>query len=304
MRHLTYLVLMIGLVACAPRRPAKVDEIGTKPHRTHTSNYAKHQRNNKQNQTHKVVKGDSLYSIGFRYHVDYKTLAQINNIKPPYRIYPGQTLQLTPPKNKVFKPTQQTTVQTQPLQTNRPINAKVENKPTNNNSQTTNKSLNKPITQTSNKPINQPVNKPIIQTKPQDKPPTQKPVKTPIKTNLNWLWPTEGKIRTTFLASNPARKGISIGGDEGQPVKAAEAGVVVYSGNGLLGYGELVIIKHNDTYLSAYGHNKTLKVKEGENVTRGQVIAELGSSGTNVNNLHFEIRKNGQPVNPLDYVKP
>lgn len=289
---------MTALLSCAPRRPAKVDEIGTKPHRSQTSTYAKHQRHSKQAKSHKVVKGDSLYSIGFRYQVDYKTLAQINNIKPPYRIYPGQRINLIPPKGKVFKPTKQSTVQTKPLSSSQPVTAEVDNKP--------NTTLSKPIKHPPKNAASTPVqhNKPVA--KPTKKTVAKKPVpvKTPNKTNLNWLWPTQGKIRTTFLASNPARKGISIGGKEGQPVKAAEAGVVVYSGNGLLGYGELIIIKHNDSYLSAYGHNKTLKVKEGQSVTRGQVIAELGSSGTNVNNLHFEIRKNGQPVNPLNYVKP
>lgn len=292
------MLLLALLVSCKPRRPAKVDEIGTKPLRSQSSSYNRHQRNKKQSNTHKVSTGDSLYSIGFRYDVDYKTLAQYNNIKPPYRIYPGQIIKLTPPKGKVFKPTKQSTVQTKPLKSNQSLSAKVEQKPVENKAQANTSKPAKP----SNNQVTQTANKP----KPKNQPPAKKPipVKTPTKTDLNWLWPTQGKIRTTFLASNPARKGISIGGKEGQPVKATEAGVVVYSGNGLLGYGELIIIKHNDSYLSAYGHNKTLKVKEGQTVTRGQVIAELGSSGTNVNNLHFEIRKNGKPVNPLNYVKP
>ena len=305
MRLLTTVLICSLLFACAPRRPAKVDEVGTKPHRTQTTRYAKHQRSKPNTTTHKVVKGDSLYSIGFKYHVDYKKLAEINNIKPPYRIYPNQIIQLQPSQDKTFKPNKQSTVQTKPLQKNQPINPQTKPATQNKTSNvTTDNAVSKPIS----KPISKPTTQPIVKTTPatNNKPPNSKPVpvKTPTKTNLNWLWPTQGKIRTTFLASNPARKGISIGGNEGQPVKAAEAGVVVYSGNGLLGYGELIIIKHNDTYLSAYGHNKILKVKEGETVSRGQVIAELGSSGTNVNNLHFEIRKNGQPVNPLNYVKP
>lgn len=293
--------MIISLLACAPRRPAKVDEIGTKPHRTYSKSNTRHVPKNTKPTTHRVIKGDSLYSIGFRYQVDYKTLAQINNIKPPYRIYPNQILKLNAPQGKVFKPSKNTTVQTKPMASNKPITAKVDTQPKANNKQSIKN--NKKTTQAVNKTPKQ-VNK--VPTKVASKPPAKKPVpvKTPNNTNLNWLWPTQGKIRTTFLASNPARKGISIGGKEGQPVKAAEAGVVVYSGNGLLGYGELVIIKHNESYLSAYGHNRTLKVKEGQTVTRGQVIAELGSSGTNVNNLHFEIRKNGKPVNPLNYVKP
>ncbi|MCX7554037.1 peptidoglycan DD-metalloendopeptidase family protein [Marinicella sp. S1101] len=307
MRKAIILLIILCLVACAPRRPAKVDEVGTKPHRSHTKSYARHSKKDQQQKTHKVVKGDSLYSIGFRYQKDYKQLAAINNIKPPYRIYPNQILKLTgEPDKVVFSPSKNTTVETKPIVSNKPIVARNEatnkntNKATNNQPKPTNKQANKPAS----KPEAQAKTVPTTPTT--QRPPAKKPmvVKTPNNSNLKWLWPTNGKIRTTFLASNPARKGISIGGQSGQPVKAAEAGVVVYSGNGLLGYGELIIIKHNDAFLSAYGHNKTLKVKEGMSVTRGQVIAELGSSGTNVNNLHFEIRKNGKPVNPLNYVKP
>lgn len=293
MRWLLLICLLVGLSACAPRRPAQVDEVNSKPDRSQTQSHSRHQSRNKKTAQYTVIKGDSLYSIGFRHQVDYKTLAAINGIQPPYRIYPGQVLKL---KGTVISPRPNTVVQTQPPNTSPKA---------------------QPNQQKTQKPT---VKQPVVQAKPSTKkppanttnntPPPQKPARKPVvantpnNTNLKWLWPTEGKIRSTFLASNPARKGISIGGQEGQAVKAAEAGVVVYSGNGLLGYGELVIIKHNDQFLSAYGHNKSLKVKEGESVKRGQLIAELGSSGTNVNNLHFEIRKNGKPVNPLDYVRP
>ncbi len=305
MRHLIITIGLFCLFACAPHRPAKVDEIGTKPHRSYVKSNTRHNKNNKQNLTHKVVKGDSLYSIGFRYHKDYKTLASINNIKPPYRIYPNQIIRLTgETKDAVFKPTNNAKVKTQPIITQKPIVAKNEPLPKTNTKTQTSDTLKSNKSTTISKPVV--AESTTTNPKPISKPPAQKPitVQTPNKIDLKWLWPTKGKIRTTFLASNPARKGISISGLAGQPIKAAEAGVVVYSGNGLLGYGELIIIKHNDAFLSAYGHNKSLKVREGQTVTRGQVIAELGSSGTNINNLHFEIRKNGKPVNPLNYVKP
>lgn len=288
-----------------------MDEIGSKPHRSYSQSKT-HRSNKKPATTYVVKKGDSLYSIGFRYQIDYKKLAAINGITAPYRIYPKQVLQLKgEPKVVTFKPSN-SQVQTKPLVRQAPIKAKPEpvTKPVANSSQPSTQPVSKPQQKpavastnnqaTTNKPVtSKPAVKPV--SKPASKPIT---VATPNNSNLKWLWPTDGKIRTTFLASNPARKGISIGGKEGQAVKAAEAGVVVYSGNGLLGYGELIIIKHNDAYLSAYGHNRSLKVKEGQSVTRGQVIAELGSTGTNVNNLHFEIRKNGKPVNPLNFVKP
>ena len=285
MRILICIILIINLWACTPKRPARVDEINTKPHRTQTKSNDRHPIRKHNQTTHQVSKGESLYSIGFKYQVDYKKLAAYNNIKAPYQIYPKQILRLTaPPQQKVFKPSKESVVQTKPLSNNKPVVAQ---------------STTTPAASTKPKP------KPTTTASANQKTPNKTTVvKTPTNNNLKWLWPTDGIIRTTFLASNPARKGISISGKEGQAIKAAEAGVVVYSGNGLLGYGELIIIKHNEQYLSAYGHNKSLKVKEGESVTRGQVIAELGSTGTNVNNLHFEIRKNGKPVNPLDYVKP
>ncbi len=311
MRLVLLSILLISLCSCAPRQPAKVDEIGAKPHRTYSKSHARHPLNDKQQTTHTVVKGDSLYSIGFRYQKDYQTLAAINNIKPPYRIYPKQIIKLTGnPKKVVFKPSNNSQVaQTSPITSGQAISAKIEpikdssvqSKPT-----TAVKQPPQSTAQVTTEPVTKPVTKPPVKSSPDVKSTNNKPmvVATPNNTNLKWLWPTNGKIRTTFLASSPARKGISIGGKEGQAVKAAEAGVVVYSGNGLLGYGELIIIKHNDEYLSAYGHNKTLKAKEGQTVQRGETIAELGSTGTNVNNLHFEIRKNGKPVNPLNYVKP
>ncbi len=299
-------MLCVCLVACAPKRPARVDEVGTKPHRTQTKSNSRHPIRDSKRKNHRVSKGESLYSIGFRYQIDYKKLAAMNNIKPPYRIYPDQILQLQSQSDKkIFKPSQNSQVQTKPLVKTTPVTAKA-------TPENQKKSQTKPITSgqtTAKTTTKKPPQK--SNTSPTKKPPANKPiakkpvvVHTPTNTSLKWLWPTQGKIRTTFLASNPARKGISIGGKEGQPVKASEAGVVVYSGNGLLGYGELIIIKHNEQYLSAYGHNKSLKVQEGQSVTRGQVIAELGSTGTNVNNLHFEIRKNGKPVNPLSFVKP
>ena len=107
-----------------------------------------------------------------------------------------------------------------------------------------------------------------------------------------------------FSPDQPLQKGVDIAGDMGEPVRAAAAGRVVYSGSGLIGYGNLIIIKHNEHYLSAYGYNRMLLVKEGDEVTRGQEIAEMGvaSTATKDIKLHFEIRRDGEPVNPLNYL--
>ena len=121
---------------------------------------------------------------------------------------------------------------------------------------------------------------------------------------LRWVWPAQGNVIRAFSSGTNENKGIDIAGREGDPVLAAESGEVVYAGNGLLRYGELVIIKHNDQFLSAYAHNSSLNVSEGDRVSRGQQIASLGSTGVDRDMLHFEIRLAGQPVNPATYLPP
>ncbi len=118
---------------------------------------------------------------------------------------------------------------------------------------------------------------------------------------MSWRWPADGSLLKRFQ-SGDAIPGIEIAGKAGDPIRAAADGVVVYSGNGLVGYGELVIIKHNDSFLSAYGHNSKRLVKEGQRVTAGQSIAEMGSTGASRNELEFQIRKDGNPVDPLGFL--
>ena len=117
---------------------------------------------------------------------------------------------------------------------------------------------------------------------------------------LHWQWPIKGRIVKSF--SQSGRKGIDISGQLGQSVRAAEAGKVVYSGDGLIGYGNLLIIKHNEMYLSAYANNSRLLVSEGQVINKSQVVAEVGKVGSGQPALHFEIRKNGKPVNPVNYL--
>jgi lipoprotein NlpD len=118
----------------------------------------------------------------------------------------------------------------------------------------------------------------------------------------NWQWPTRGRLLRGYKPNEPGKKGINIGGHNEQPVKAAASGKVVYVGSGLVGYGRLIIIRHNEELLSTYGHNSILLVEEGEAVEAGQVIAKMGSSGTDRTELYFEIRKDGKPVDPLAYL--
>lgn len=119
---------------------------------------------------------------------------------------------------------------------------------------------------------------------------------------LAWAWPAEGQVISTFASGDPTRQGIDIAGKRGDPVRAAADGVVVYSGSGLVGYGELVIVKHDASWLSAYGHNRARLVAEGAKVSAGQQIAEMGRTGADRDMLHFEIRHDGKPVDPQRYL--
>jgi lipoprotein NlpD len=121
--------------------------------------------------------------------------------------------------------------------------------------------------------------------------------------SAGWIWPTTGKLLHPFNEGNNP-KGVAIGGNPGQPIVASAAGKVVYSGMGLRGYGKLIIIKHDNTYLSVYAHNRELLVKEGERVSKGQRIAEMGNLDSERVGLHFEIRRLGKPVDPLEYLPP
>ncbi|MCD9005927.1 peptidoglycan DD-metalloendopeptidase family protein [Luteimonas sp. XNQY3] len=124
----------------------------------------------------------------------------------------------------------------------------------------------------------------------------------PVRSPFRWQWPTQGQIVGRYVGNDPTKQGIDIAGTPGQAVNAAADGVVVYSGAGLVGYGELIIVKHDEQWLTAYGHNRTRKVNEGERVRAGQQIAELGRTGAARDMLHFEIRYNGKPVDPLTYL--
>ena len=121
-------------------------------------------------------------------------------------------------------------------------------------------------------------------------------------TNMKWTWPTKGRVIKTFQISRPGKKGLNIAGKVGQKVLTTAPGKVVYSGSGLIGYGKLIIIKHNENFLSAYGHNRKILVKEGQVVKGQQKIAELGTTGANRAMLHFEIRYKGKPVDPMKYL--
>ncbi len=213
-------------------------------------------------QHHRVSPGETLYSIAWRYDVDHRRLAKHNGIRPPFTIYPGQMLQLD--------------VGSGPVESAAPPPAIAKESPS------TEKATPRSKNQTTSKPA--PTSPPLVTGAPQ------------------WRWPVKGRVLSAFGASTGLNQGIDIDGKLGDSVLAAAAGQVVYAGNGLRGYGNLVIIKHNDTFLSAYAHNRRLTVSEGDSVKAGEVIAEMGATGADSVRLHFEIRRDGKPVDPIGYL--
>jgi lipoprotein NlpD len=216
-----------------------------------------------------VKRGDTLFSIAFRYGWDWKALAERNNVAAPYTIRPGQTIRFDGRSNSAPAPMEVVT-----------------------------RSNSSPSSSSKITVIRRPVgaiNAPIAA--PATTPQTAQQAVGPAPGN--WAWPSNGVLIGKFSSNGSLNKGIDIAGDLGQPVLAASDGSVVYAGSGLRGYGELVIIKHSETYVSAYGHNRRLLVREGQQVKAGQTIAEMGSTGTDRVKLHFEIRRQGKPVDPL-----
>lgn len=251
---------------------------------------------------YRVVAGDTLYSIAFRHGLDYRELAWINGIAPPFTIYPGEEIRFS------GKPMAPATVARapapRPLPPARQVPPSAPAGPISAAAAPT--AVPTPVvaapvpTATATSVAAVPATASAAAATPVQSPPAP----SRLVGGIAWRWPTDGAILDGYQANDPGRQGIDLGGRSGQPVYAAADGVVVYSGNGLIGYGELIIIKHSDSYLSAYGHNRVRLVKEGERVRAGQEIAEMGSSGAPRVELHFEIRRDGKPVDPLDYLPP
>ena len=287
---------------------------------------------------HTVIKGETLFGIGLQFGIDYKEIAAVNNIPAPYPIRIGQKLDLSSFKTKTvaasdsikpettkpdaikpddgvvvssikvepvttgtaIKPNSApvgsavTPILTEPKATREPYSVAAWNRVT-----PTKTAINKPIETkpADNKPVNAAYSKPtdekLTDVKPTDVKPTD-------DESLNWSWPTQGKISASY--NEASNKGIEIAGASGQAINAAAPGKVIYSGSDLRGYGKLVIIKHNKTYLSVYAHNSKIVVKEGQAIAAGQKIAEMGNTDANSVKLHFEIRRLGKSIDPTKYL--
>ena len=311
-----------------------------------------------------VEQGDTLYGIAWRHEMDYRDLARLNQIGPPYRIQPGQELRLNEgPRTVGMAPQERdndTQVATatglggqqafqssdddwllpdeQAIERNRRLSAQpldtAEQTPTEvalesagqiaatppatpEPSQPAPEPQETPATQPEPDPAPQPEPEPEPEPEPAPEPEPEPQVDagtqvageperatqtyTPVD-EVSWQWPVDGELIGRFGEGGNITAGIDIAGQKGQPVKAAGPGIVVYAGSGVRGYGNLILLKHNDQYLSAYAHNDTLQVTENDVVEAGQVIASMGDSDAESVRLHFEVRKDGQPQDPLEYL--
>ena len=261
-------------------------------------------------EAYKVRSGDTLYSIAFGYGLDWRRVARWNDISAPYTIHVGDWLRLQAPPDMRPAVVAAETPETAPAPA-----AKRATRDTSDAGGSGSRAA--PATRTPGPGAAGPAAMPV-QPEPRPQPAVVRrpavsddnaeaaPVPAAATRNVAgvaWRWPTEGGIARGFN-TGASRKGILISGEGGQSIRAAADGEVVYSGNGLIGYGELIIIKHSDRMLSAYAHNRERLVGEGQKVRSGQLIARMGSDERERFVLHFEIRRDGKPDDPVNYLPP
>ncbi|MEZ8632827.1 murein hydrolase activator NlpD [Vibrio lentus] len=293
------LLLSCALVGCAANSPAPVSSLN--------KNYSSIDRGSYRGSYYEVKKGDTLYFIAYVTNKDVKDLVSYNNLAAPYTIHPGQKLKLWRPSYSAPAYGKSTVVAaTVVAPAAAATTASASSKPK--STSVKSKNSNSKPAQTSSKPVKKDPPKKVEQSKSkeyvgskgkQNVTPSTKPTSDKVS---KWLWPTKGRVIKNFSVGEQGNKGIDIAGQRGQPIVSTAGGTVVYSGNALRGYGNLVIVKHNDNYLSAYAHNDRLLVSEGQSVKPGQKIATMGSSGAGSVRLHFEIRYQGKSVNPKRYL--
>lgn len=295
-RALVLMLVVALLAACGHSRVVKRE--GSSGSERPTRSAPASSRDRSGGDAYLVRGGDTLYGIAFRHGLDYREVASWNRIPAPYTIYPGQKLSLRAPSGS------------------RPSTGSVTGMPAPAARTPSGAAVSTPLppeTAPASGSATRPATTPAVvattpsptATSPAVPPATAPAVPPPSAVSATgWRWPAKGQLIGRFAANDPKRQGIDIAGSAGQPVVAAADGVVVYSGAGLVGYGELIIVKHSDEWLSAYAHNRRRLVTEGTAVKGGQQIAELGRSGTSRDMLHFEVRRNGKPVDPLQVLPP
>lgn len=272
------LLCALAVTACASQRPAPVvDRSGRSAAATATLPAAPAVVRTAKDGIYVAQRGDTVANVALAFGVSPKDLARWNGLRESEGLIPGQTVQVTPPPDvaTVSPITRGGQVEVRPLPPGGPA----------------------PEAPASLPPGVAPGSPPAVA--PPASPAPSEPAR-PSSASLPWLWPTAGKVIENF--DDPRNKGIDIAGNEGAPVQAAADGEVVYVGSAVRGYGNLVIVRHSDDYITAYAHNRKVLVAEKQSVKRGQAIAELGRSDADRPKLHFEIRHQGKPVDPLKYL--
>jgi lipoprotein NlpD len=305
-----YTLVVILIAGCASRAPAPVDDRrpapvaqpmppvpqatllpGTAPLAARPDYYV-------------IKRGDTLYSIALEHGVDYRELAQWNRLEDPSRIRVGQELRVTSPEDssavQVGAARLPGEIESRPLGSSPPTAQSTQD----GGMKISPKALRLPYSEQNLAALSRSDSRPDAkqEAKPEAKLEPAKPVAERDPEAIEFAWPARGKVLAGF--AEPNNKGLDISGKPGDPVLAAATGRVMYTGTGIRGYGKLIVIKHENNFNSVYAHNREILVKEGQNVTRGQRIAELGDTDADAPKLHFEIRKSGKPVDPAKYLPP
>ncbi|WP_444998382.1 peptidoglycan DD-metalloendopeptidase family protein [Aliikangiella sp. IMCC44359] len=313
-RKITTIVIVSLLYGCSYNAPAPVIDLYARSNQSQVLSKPDStplQKAAELKDFHIVKPGETLFSIAWYYALEHEKLAEINQIKNNL-IFPGQKLLLKHIGNQpIFNPESLiAALNEEILQT--PVRydfevGKVEKPQIQQKKQSRIKVSSRSRYKKNNKHSQTQKTKEVkVASVSKAKSYSQKNKVQPVRLNkdqtISWIWPTDGRILDRFSSSSNANRGLDIAAARGQPVRATASGRVVYEGNGLRGYGNLVIIKHDNNYLSAYAHNQKIHVSENEFVNAGQRIADVGSSGTHIDKLHFEIRYKGKPVDPLNYL--
>ncbi|GEM80986.1 murein hydrolase activator NlpD [Vibrio superstes] len=285
LRSIIGIALVAALVGCAPSGFSAKNR-----------DYKQLDRGSFRGSFYEVDKGDTLYYIAYITDRNVNNLIRFNNLKAPYTLRVGQRIKLWHPDYKDTTPAYSSSKPVAVAQTSTAKSPPPAQSTAQNSGQTSTnpqKSATAKVDQQSTKEYVG--SKQSVNSAATSKPPANKAVSS-------WEWPTKGRVISKFSSGEQGNKGIDIAGQRGQSVISTASGSVVYSGSALRGYGNLIIVKHNDDYLSAYAHNDNLLVHEGQTVSAGQKIATMGSSGTSGVKLHFEIRYQGKSVNPERYL--
>jgi lipoprotein NlpD len=299
-RLLVLAFLFFALVGCraSGNKRAPIEERDTSAKKSQVASKKSGQRElDVGSKIYVIQKGDTLYSIAFDHGLDYREVAEQNNIENPAEIQIGQQIRLLSAEDG---PSERPRTDIKPTMPASPViivkkdQPKVGKLPYSEQAVVQIEKMQLESAQPA-----QPA--PVVVAAPTIIKPAPQDTDSGVDDGLEWAMPTKGKVIGEYSES-ANRKGLDIAGVKGQPVLASASGKVVYSGSGLRGYGKLVIIKHNKTFLSAYAHNEQILVKEGQSVTKGQKIAEMGNTDADQVKLHFEIRKFGKPVDPAKFL--